>query len=241
HLLRPASLAQLELWQQLAQELVCAYASAFYRHHRRRYQLRGATLAWLHALPPAPRAAFLPDAYELLVETDGAAGVPAPTLDLPEHLYAPLLVDVSGTRARPPALARDEARFVQTLSEWRAASPGRAASLSLLRLPEGEHGRALVGGPGFLLWTTRGAARRLVYVVFLRARGQLERWLCERPWEPLGAVQAEPGAPAVSVDAWAITTLERGRAPKQLRDGADARRRHVAFQRERGHLEPLLG
>ena len=71
-LLDVASLEHLELWQQMASELVCTYADAFYRQRRQRYQTLNARVVWLHDLPEAERAQYFPPEYEVLIDPDEA-------------------------------------------------------------------------------------------------------------------------------------------------------------------------
>lgn len=71
-LLEVASLEHLELWQQMASELLCAYAVAFYRQRRQRYQTMNARVIWLHELSEAERAQYLPSEYEVLINPDEA-------------------------------------------------------------------------------------------------------------------------------------------------------------------------
>ena len=71
-LLEVASLEHLALWQQMASELLCTYADAFYRQRRQRYQTLNAKVIWLHELPEAERAQYFPPEYEVLVDPDEA-------------------------------------------------------------------------------------------------------------------------------------------------------------------------
>lgn len=66
------SLEYLEIWQQMASELVCTYADAFYRQRRQRYQTLNAKVIWLHELPEAERAQYFPPEYEVLIYPDEA-------------------------------------------------------------------------------------------------------------------------------------------------------------------------
>ena len=67
---RRRPLDSLALWQQLASELLCAYADSFYKQRRQRYQTLNAKVVWLHDLPDAERAEYFPPEYELLVDPD---------------------------------------------------------------------------------------------------------------------------------------------------------------------------
>lgn len=67
-----SSLEHLELWQQMASELVCTYAKAFYQQRRQRYQTLHAKVAWLHELSEAERAEYFPPEYEVLIDPDEA-------------------------------------------------------------------------------------------------------------------------------------------------------------------------
>lgn len=71
-LLEVSSLEHLELWQQMASELLCTYADAFYRQRRQRYQTLNAKVVWLHELPEAERAQYFPPEYEVLIDPDEA-------------------------------------------------------------------------------------------------------------------------------------------------------------------------
>lgn len=69
-LLDVSSLEHLELWQQMASELLCTYAEAFYRQRRQRYQTLNAKVVWLHELPETERAQYFPSEYEVLIDPD---------------------------------------------------------------------------------------------------------------------------------------------------------------------------
>lgn len=71
-LLEVASLEHIELWQQMASELLCTYADAFYRQRRQRYQTLNAKVTWLHELSEAERAQYFPAEYEVLIDPDEA-------------------------------------------------------------------------------------------------------------------------------------------------------------------------
>ena len=68
---RRRPLDSLALWQQLASELLCAYADAFYKQRRQRYQTLNAKVVWLHELPAEERERYFPPDYEILVDPDG--------------------------------------------------------------------------------------------------------------------------------------------------------------------------
>jgi hypothetical protein len=71
-LLDVSSLERIELWQQIASELLCVYADAFYRHRRQRYQTLNAKVVWIHELPDAERSRYFPPEYEVLIDPDEA-------------------------------------------------------------------------------------------------------------------------------------------------------------------------
>lgn len=67
---RRRPLDSLPLWQQLASELLCAYADAFYKQRRQRYQTLNAEVVWLHELSADEREKYFPPEYEVLVDPD---------------------------------------------------------------------------------------------------------------------------------------------------------------------------
>lgn len=133
-LLETSSLQHLALWQQLASELVCAYADAFYRQRRQRYQTMGATVSWLHELPASTQAQYLVDGYEVQVDRDQAGRAESlvkwlqdlvekvaqhnfddkyqglfEAIGSTQHLYNPLLYSPKGGRRAVHTIARPAA------------------------------------------------------------------------------------------------------------------------------------
>jgi hypothetical protein len=71
-LLEVTSLKHLELWQQLASELLATYADAFYRQRKGRYETEHSRVVWLHELPETEREKYFPkdNKYEILVDPE---------------------------------------------------------------------------------------------------------------------------------------------------------------------------
>lgn len=69
-LLATDSLRFIDMWQQLAAEMLCAYADAFYKQRRQRYETMNAKVVWLHELEEAERAEYFPSKYEVLIDPD---------------------------------------------------------------------------------------------------------------------------------------------------------------------------
>lgn len=69
-LLEVSSLQYLEMWQQMASELLCTYADAFYKQRRQRYQTLNAKVVWLHELTESERAKYFPPEYEVLIDQE---------------------------------------------------------------------------------------------------------------------------------------------------------------------------
>ncbi len=70
HLLAVSSLRHLELWQQLASELLCAYAQQLYKHKERRYTSEHARVVWLDELDEVQRKKYFPEGDEHVITVD---------------------------------------------------------------------------------------------------------------------------------------------------------------------------
>lgn len=186
--LRTVSPARIREWEDIAIALLKQWAVRTYRHEQSRWE--SPRLRYVDLEPSDPN---MVDAHLITAPAEGdladqlnemrdeiAAGAPPRlvenlrALDIPAHLYQPLLALRSPTDLRvvPVALNDGEQRFVKDLREWASVDPDGLLvdrELHLLRnLSRGRGVGFFVAGnfyPDFILWLTGPGPRQTVLFV----------------------------------------------------------------------------
>ncbi len=263
--LRPNGRGSLRRAEDIAIQLLCKYAGAYYDRRRRTWErdkLRLAALARtdrnldFQKYMVRARPDFVEKVNELVQQADRLREVDEqrlPFVHFDRHLYVPLLSEDPGIEAMaPPGLNKGEKKFVQDLRAYLGVHRADFAGQELFLLRNLSRGRGIgffsqaTGEeffPDFILWLVAGNEQR---IAFVDPHGLHH---LESPWTDAPKVRLHreletlPGCPnGVTLTSFIISTSSLTQAQRDFRGVTqdEFERNHVLFQEDYDYVAKLL-
>lgn len=263
--LQPEGNGSLRRAENLAVQLLCKYAGAYYDRLRRGWERNRLRLAALSETDRnldfqkyvvRARMDFAERVNELVQRADSLREVDEqrlPFVHFDQHLYVPLLTEDAGIEAMaPPGLNVGEKKFVLDLREHFKAHQGEFSGRELFLLRNLTRGRGIgffaqASGeefyPDFILWLVAGAEQR---IAFIDPHGLHH---LERPWTDAPKVrlcrelEGLSGCPDnVKLTSVIVSTSSLAQTLHEFRDATEESlmQHNILFQEDNAYVAKLV-